>query len=273
MYSTLTGEPASMLARMFGDGALQSARDSQGRVFIDRDGTVFSLILQWLRDRHLSPDLTASQLQALRREADFFQLSELAAAIASPVRQQHADKIADMRHKYAEALDKYLERVGGLQYATPRGWADYALELCNTVKLPVKTILEPQLKMYVEDLQRIKNSNENAYTGRAFCPVEIDRVTQVAQNVQREVARLAKHDLIPLSLQNLPKVIIGLNGRPTSTLVKINTCQLVDYRMPIAEVLQYSKDTWIDPPNEFWSVHHDKLVRDTWEQYLVDIAV
>jgi BTB/POZ domain len=72
-HSALTGDAASMLARMFGDGALQSARDSRGRVFIDRDGSLFSFILQWLRDRRIPPHLTASQLQALRIEADFHQ--------------------------------------------------------------------------------------------------------------------------------------------------------------------------------------------------------
>jgi BTB/POZ domain len=261
-----------MLARMFGDGALQSARDSQGRVFIDRDCTVFSFILQWLRDRHLPPDLTAKQLQALRREADFFQLSELAAAIASPVRQQHADTIAEMKHKYAEALDRYLERVGGLQYATPRGWADYALKLRNNVKLPAKTVLEPQLTALLARILSLKEREDRSSYNRSHCPKELDRMINMLREVQGEVARLKKHDQIPGSIEALPKKISGRTEYQTVPL-KIDTCQHFDYRMPTAEVLQYSKDAWIDPPNEFWSVHHDKQVRDAWEQYLVDITV
>jgi BTB/POZ domain len=60
-----------MLARMF-SGLLENARDSSGRVFIDRDGSQFSIVMQYLRDgQHfrLPESLGDDQLHALEREA------------------------------------------------------------------------------------------------------------------------------------------------------------------------------------------------------------
>jgi BTB/POZ domain len=64
-----------MLARMF-NGQLDSATDAHGRVFIDRDGSLFATVLEYLRnaDYELPDSITKGQLQALRREADFFSL-------------------------------------------------------------------------------------------------------------------------------------------------------------------------------------------------------
>ncbi|KAG5190777.1 BTB/POZ protein [Tribonema minus] len=48
--STLAADPDSMLARLV-NGNLSSARDAQRRLFIDRDGSNFNIILQYLRNR------------------------------------------------------------------------------------------------------------------------------------------------------------------------------------------------------------------------------
>jgi BTB/POZ domain len=65
------------------EGPISSARDSQGRVFIDRDGSLFSIILQWLRARYIPSTLSGAQLEALRCETDFFQLGGLTAEITT----------------------------------------------------------------------------------------------------------------------------------------------------------------------------------------------
>ncbi|KAG5186843.1 hypothetical protein JKP88DRAFT_244030 [Tribonema minus] len=82
--STLAAEPNSMLARLVWHGLRNSARDAQGRVFIDRDGTHFGIILEYLRDCQcghddyaVPTDMGARELCALRREAQFYELEGL----------------------------------------------------------------------------------------------------------------------------------------------------------------------------------------------------
>jgi BTB/POZ domain len=94
--STLTSEPDSMLARMF-NGQLDSATDAHGRVFIDRDGSLFATVLEYLRnaDYELPDSVAKGQLQALRREADFFQLRGLKAAVETALALTTAAAAAD----------------------------------------------------------------------------------------------------------------------------------------------------------------------------------
>eukprot|EP00611_Tribonema_gayanum_P007894 TRINITY_DN1733_c0_g1_i2.p1 TRINITY_DN1733_c0_g1~~TRINITY_DN1733_c0_g1_i2.p1 ORF type:complete len:178 (+),score=31.36 TRINITY_DN1733_c0_g1_i2:75-608(+) len=83
--STLAADPDSMLARLV-NGNLSSARDAQGRLFIDRDGSNFNIILQYLRNRgrfSLPTCLSQEAVEALQQEADFYQLPELQAILAS----------------------------------------------------------------------------------------------------------------------------------------------------------------------------------------------
>jgi BTB/POZ domain len=79
-----------MLVRMFG-GTIDSARDAQGRVFIDRDGTHFSIILQWLRNGpsfKLSNSLSEDQLHDLQLECDFYQLDGLKELITAATKDE-----------------------------------------------------------------------------------------------------------------------------------------------------------------------------------------
>jgi BTB/POZ domain len=115
--STLTSEPDSMLARMF-NGQLDSATDAHGRVFIDRDGGLFATVLEYLRnaDYELPESMTKDQLKALRREADFFQLRGLGAAIeralavleaaSAAAGKAAADAVAAVAERLAAELSK-----------------------------------------------------------------------------------------------------------------------------------------------------------------------
>lgn len=72
------GVGGSMIAAMF-SGRIPSARDVEGRVFIDRDGRHFHHILNYLRDGCFPAALTAAERVELEREASFYGLDLLAA--------------------------------------------------------------------------------------------------------------------------------------------------------------------------------------------------
>lgn len=78
-HKTLIAVPDSLLWNMFSKKSPKElARDSKGRFFLDRDGFLFRYILDYLRDLNLVlPDYFPEKTR-LRREADFFQLQDLA---------------------------------------------------------------------------------------------------------------------------------------------------------------------------------------------------
>ncbi|XP_070191154.1 uncharacterized protein [Littorina saxatilis] len=83
---TLTREADSMLAAMF-SGRHGLKKEDDGTIFIDRDGTHFRYILNYLRDGGLSTDAlprNKQTLRELRNEAVYFQLHGLV---------QHIEKI------------------------------------------------------------------------------------------------------------------------------------------------------------------------------------
>lgn len=59
-------------------------KDSKGRFFFDRDGSLFRYILDYLRDSDLSLPEVFHERRRLQKEADFFQLPELSRRLAAP---------------------------------------------------------------------------------------------------------------------------------------------------------------------------------------------
>jgi len=74
--TTLTSQPDSMLSAMF-SGRYKLPTDEKGRIFIDRDGTNFRYILNFLRDGTLNAPYDQILLMDLLQEAQFYQLHEL----------------------------------------------------------------------------------------------------------------------------------------------------------------------------------------------------
>uniref|UniRef100_A0A1J3HI57 FH protein interacting protein FIP2 n=1 Tax=Noccaea caerulescens TaxID=107243 RepID=A0A1J3HI57_NOCCA len=98
---TLTNrEPDSMLAAMFSGRHAMSQESKSGYVFIDRDGTHFRHILNWLRDG-IAPSLSDPDCSELLREADYYQLLGL------------KERIKDSRIEFLEAgeVEAELTRV------------------------------------------------------------------------------------------------------------------------------------------------------------------
>ncbi|XP_061698439.1 BTB/POZ domain-containing protein KCTD12.1 [Syngnathoides biaculeatus] len=88
---TLVAVPDSLLWRMFSRRTpAELARDGKGRFFLDRDGFLFRYVLDYLRDLTLVLPDRFPERSRLRREADFFQLRELAERLRPPVGSDEA---------------------------------------------------------------------------------------------------------------------------------------------------------------------------------------
>ncbi|XP_072018419.1 BTB/POZ domain-containing protein KCTD21-like [Amphiura filiformis] len=88
--TTLTSYPDSMLECMF-SGKLPSAVDKQGNYFIDRDGTVFRHVLNFLRTSRLVLPMNFTEYELLGAEADFYQIPDLIDALAKYSEEAHGD--------------------------------------------------------------------------------------------------------------------------------------------------------------------------------------
>ncbi len=75
--STLTNEPNSMLAAMFSGRGFKMEPDDTGAYFIDRDGSHFRHILNYLRGAFDPSSLSDSVKKELVVEAEFFSLEKL----------------------------------------------------------------------------------------------------------------------------------------------------------------------------------------------------
>ena len=80
--STLTRHPDSMLAVMF-SGRHEVPQDDDGYVFIDRDGTHFRIILNFLRTGALDVPTSQKAASELTRELQYYQLDTCVEAGAS----------------------------------------------------------------------------------------------------------------------------------------------------------------------------------------------
>lgn len=64
-----------MLCKMFSGEMAPAHQDSQGRYFIDRDGTYFDTVLAYLREQPIKIPHTFAERSALAAEASFYQVS------------------------------------------------------------------------------------------------------------------------------------------------------------------------------------------------------
>ncbi|XP_067322992.1 BTB/POZ domain-containing protein KCTD12 [Anolis sagrei] len=75
---TVLSVRGSLLWRLFSqEPGAALARDSKGRVFLDRDGFLFRYVLDYLRDQELVLPERFPERSRLQREAEYFQLPDL----------------------------------------------------------------------------------------------------------------------------------------------------------------------------------------------------
>jgi hypothetical protein len=99
--TTLTQDPQSMLARMF-SGNIGLTQDANGNYFIDRDGTYFRYILNYLRDGALSyyPPEIHDELLA---EAKYYQIQSLIACLEkTPKRMSEVERLEKLAVQWAK---------------------------------------------------------------------------------------------------------------------------------------------------------------------------
>jgi BTB/POZ domain len=159
-----------MLARLV-DGPLNSSTDSQGRLFIDRDGFLFLLVLQWLRDP--SPSTLPSSfhtLQALKRESEFYQVRGLTAALAIrlPGSESPAEiAVQGLKSQLHDALHMYRQSAHWTQLSLA-DWQKFARGLRNNPETSNALIgLRIQLNGYLSELTIPKDRYKTFWV--AYC--------------------------------------------------------------------------------------------------------
>ncbi len=90
-HSTLLTVPNSLLWTMFSQKTpAELTTDSKGRYFLDRDGFLFRYILDYLRDQTLVLPDYFKEKASLLKEAEYFQLQELAKRLRPAVSKENS---------------------------------------------------------------------------------------------------------------------------------------------------------------------------------------
>ncbi|KAA0722228.1 BTB/POZ domain-containing protein KCTD12 [Triplophysa tibetana] len=90
-HSTLLSVPNSLLWTMFGQKKPpELTTDSKGRFFLDRDGFLFRYVLDYLRDQTLVLPDYFKEKASLLKEAEYFQLQELARRLRPAVSKENS---------------------------------------------------------------------------------------------------------------------------------------------------------------------------------------
>ena len=169
--STLAKYPDSMLGAMFGGQFVPTCFDTQGNYFIDRDGEMFRVVLNFLRSGRLSLSQGFKDFDLLEAEADFFQIPAMISAV-------HEAKIAQTKTQgyYLEVMD-FEETAYFYRFYTdpPRGihtdLKNGGLVICGsraallTLPLPEKTLKDLQTS---DSPYRTINVNNNSCSKMAI---------------------------------------------------------------------------------------------------------
>ena len=104
---TLTRDPNSMLAAMFsGRHELETTED--GSFFIDRDGTYFRFILNYLRNGELILPEGATFLKELDAEAKFYQLQGILNELKPKLQKEFEESVILTNEEHRRVLKGWL---------------------------------------------------------------------------------------------------------------------------------------------------------------------
>ena len=99
---TLTKDPDSMLGTMF-SGRFPMKPSEDGTFFIDRDGTYFRYILNYLRDGKLSLPEGATVIEEIEAEAEFYQIQGILEELGKPRPSKSADRGVNVTKPFADS--------------------------------------------------------------------------------------------------------------------------------------------------------------------------
>ena len=119
---TLTKDPKSMLAAMF-SGRFEMKPSKDGSFFIDRDGTYFRFILNYLRDGKLSLPEGSTFLEEIATEAEFYQIQGILDELEGPRPAARSKVVAKYMNQFVESEILHPEHRGMLfdMLPYPRG--------------------------------------------------------------------------------------------------------------------------------------------------------
>ena len=113
-YSTtslqiLTKDPNSMLTAMF-SGKFEMKSSEDGAFFVDRDGTHFRFILNYLRDGELILPDGATFLKELEAEAKFYQIQGILDVVRPRAPKNFEESLILTNEEYRTTLENWLPR-------------------------------------------------------------------------------------------------------------------------------------------------------------------
>eukprot|EP01120_Amphizonella_sp_Union-15-10_P017116 TRINITY_DN9412_c0_g1_i1.p1 TRINITY_DN9412_c0_g1~~TRINITY_DN9412_c0_g1_i1.p1 ORF type:complete len:297 (-),score=50.20 TRINITY_DN9412_c0_g1_i1:27-830(-) len=116
--STLTYKyPNSLLANMF-VGNFKASPDETGVYFIDRDGTLFGYILNFLRDDDIALPSTDLELAQLEREAKYYGLDDLQRIV-----EEHRATLQQSNQRNRLTTQIYYPQSSGTGFSQLKGYS------------------------------------------------------------------------------------------------------------------------------------------------------
>ena len=159
---TLTRDPHSLLGRMF-SGRQEVNKDNSGKYFIDRDGSLFRYILDFLRTKRLHLPEDFCEIERLKTEAEFFEMEDL---------EQQLEQYSKRRERAATVVSEqfgYITLHIRGTYAFGRtGQADVTFRKLQRIEVSGQVSLCREV--FGETLNETRDSNPegNRYTNRFY---------------------------------------------------------------------------------------------------------
>ncbi|XP_061901848.1 BTB/POZ domain-containing protein KCTD16-like [Entelurus aequoreus] len=169
-HGTLTAFPNSLLGKLFSNKKGSSndlSRDFRGRYFIDRDGFLFRYVLDYLRDKQVVLPDHFPERGRLKREADYFQLPDLAKLLSSEESKVFPDDHSDLddastqgsEHRYYSPDRRYGYITVSLK--GPTGCKEGDSDPCRARKLP-RIFISSRIGLAKEVFGDALNENRDA---------------------------------------------------------------------------------------------------------------
>ena len=230
--ATLRRYPDSMLGAMF-NGSMPTRKDPNGQYFIDRDGTLFIHVLNFLRSSQLALPDEFALLDSLAVEADFYQIVPLIEAI-----QQLRNKRTTSDTSCGRLLEIVEVRTG--TSATMPTNNSRVKSIISGGKTIIGALPSEFFKSHVERLQHISDQD--------FTEVEL-----FGSNTRLKLGEY---------LQNHGWKLLGSNVSSSSSFNNSGQTSIATYNLILEQTF---RDRWFlpDKDNKRWDATVSKMRKAT----------